>query len=111
MKKFLRNCWEWVIPYFTLKMIPFLAVAWFITNGWSYAAIIVGNQYDIAWLKWVGTAWVGLLWFPFTIEKPITIFIAALLYKLFYRKAYVKPEDIVSANSTLLEQHNEKDKE
>jgi len=80
------------MPYLTVKMLPFLVVAWFITNGWSYTAVVVGAKYDIPWLTWAGGAWISLLWFPLTIEKPITIFIAGLLYRLIYKKPFIKKE-------------------
>lgn len=88
MKKLLAKTWDWARPYLTWKMLPFLLIAWCITNGWSYAFVVIGNRLDISWMVWVGGAWISVLWFPFTIEKPITIFIAGLLYRLFYRRKF-----------------------
>jgi len=90
MKAVIDKFWGWVKPYLTLKMLPFLIVAWFITNGWSYAFVVVGTKLDITWMIWLGGAWISVLWFPLTIEKPITIFIAGLLYRLVYRESFKK---------------------
>ena len=80
-----KKALDWARPYLTWKMLPFLLTAWFLTNGWSYAFVIIGGKLDISWMVWLGGVWIAFLWFPFTIEKPITLFIAGLLYKIFYR--------------------------
>lgn len=95
MKKLFVNMWSWVRPYLTVQMIPFLVIAWFITNGWSYVLVVVGTKYGIPWMTWVGTAWISFLWFPGTVEKPITLFIAGLLYRIIYRKPFKKKEGVV----------------
>ena len=90
MKKFLHSTWEWVKPYLTVRMVPFLAVAWCITNGWAYSFVVIGPKLEIPWMTWCGGAWLSLLWFPFTIEKPITIAIAGVLYRIFYGEKFIK---------------------
>lgn len=94
---------NWAKPYFTLRMIPFLILAWFITNGWSYAAVVVGTKFNITWLTWLGGVWISLLWFPLTIEKPITIFIAGLLYRVIYRKPFIKKEEVTYESRNQME--------
>jgi hypothetical protein len=89
MKKLLHKFWGWAKPYFTWKMVPFLAIAWVITNGWSYAFVLVGTRYGIGWMTWLGGIWMSFLWFPLTIEKPITIFLAGLLYRIVYRESFI----------------------
>jgi len=88
MKRLLNKSIEWARPYLTWKMLPFLLVAWLITNGWSYAFVIIGSRLGISWMVWLGGAWISFLWFPFTLEKVATIFIAGLLYRLFYRRRF-----------------------
>jgi hypothetical protein len=92
VKRLFIKTWEWARPYFTLKMLPFLVVAWCITNGWSYAFVLVGTRYSITWMTWLGGAWISFLWFPFTAEKVVTAFIAGLLYRLVYKEKFVKRE-------------------
>lgn len=92
VKNLFIKTWDWAKPYLTLKMLPFLIVAWFITNGWSYAFVVVGTKIDCNWLVVLGGIWISFLWFPFTIEKPITLFIAGWLYKRFYKKDFIKKE-------------------
>lgn len=92
MKKFLKNIWDWVKPYLTLKMLPFLVVAWLITNGWSYIFVTIGPKINQPWMTWLGGVWIAFLWFPMTIEKPITIAIALLLYRLIYKQNFNKKE-------------------
>ncbi len=59
-------------------------IAWMITNGWSYVAFVLGNAFDVGWLKYIATAYMALLWLPFTPEKIITFAIAILLLKLLF---------------------------
>ena len=39
-------------------------------------------------MTWIGGIWIGFLWMPFTIEKPITLFIAGALYRLIYNEKF-----------------------
>lgn len=71
-------------------MLPFLLIAWMITNGWSYAFVVIGARYGISWMTWLGGVWVSILWIPFTVEKPLTILIAVMLYKLIYKEDFKK---------------------
>ena len=92
MKSFLKSIWDWVRPYLTLKMFPMLLIAWLITNGWSYIFVSVGPVIDQPWMTWLGGLWITMLWLPITIEKPITLGIALLLYRLVYRERFSKKE-------------------
>ena len=59
-------------------------IAWFITNGWSYALLVAGTHLDISWMVNLASAYIAFLWLPFTPEKFVTIAIAiALLRWLF----------------------------
>lgn len=61
-------------------------LAWMITNGWSYVFVGVGTVYKIGWMFAVGTAYLTFLWFPFTPEKIVTVFIAIALLKWLFPK-------------------------
>ena len=89
MKKLFAKTWDWVKPYLTWKMLPFLLIAWMITNGWAYVFVITGNT----WMVWLGSAWISILWFPFTIEKIFTIAIAGALYRVVYKEDFKKGDN------------------
>ena len=68
------------------RLLLCLLIAWMITNGWSYIFIAVGAFFQIKWMFWVGTAYGGFLWFPFTPEKILTVIIAIFLLRVFFPK-------------------------
>jgi hypothetical protein len=94
VKKFLNKTIEWAHPYLTWKMLPFLLIAWCLTNGWSYAFVVVGTRLDIKWMVIVGGAWISFLWAPFTLEKWFTVLIAGWLYKLVYKKEFKNKKEV-----------------
>ena len=66
------------------RLVLCMAVAWLITNGWSYILFAVGTLLGIHWMTAVAGAYLAFLWIPFTPEKIITCAIAiALLRWLF----------------------------
>jgi len=67
-------------PHLTLCF----AIAWMITNGWSYVGAVIGPILGWEWLTAVSTAYLAMLWFPFTPEKLITAFISIGLLKKLY---------------------------
>lgn len=94
IKRLLRSIWDWSRPYFTLKMVPCLLLAWLITNGWAYVFVIMGPKLGWTWMTVSGTTWIAILWMPWTPEKPlVTIPLALLFYRLIYREKFVKKED------------------
>lgn len=68
------------------RLLLCLFVAWMITNGWSYIFTFCGAYFGITWMTAVGAAYAGLLWFPFTPEKLLTVIIAIFLLRLFFPK-------------------------
>lgn len=67
-------------PHFAVCFIT----AWFITNGWSYLALIAGTAFRVKWMSAIASTYLTFLWLPFTPEKIITVIIAVkLLKKLF----------------------------
>ena len=66
------------------RLVLCVAVAWMITNGWSYILFAVGTLGEIHWMTAVAGAYLAFLWIPFTPEKLVTFAIAiALLRWLF----------------------------
>ncbi|MBR6786540.1 MAG: hypothetical protein IKM26_01285 [Clostridia bacterium] len=95
-----------------------LAIAWMITNGWSYVLFALGTLFEINWMTVVAGAYLAFLWIPFTPEKLITFTIAiALLRWLFpndqktlavLRRWYDKAKNAVRRKCA---EHQEKKKE
>ena len=75
-------------------------LAWMITNGWCYVFIGLGTKLGIGWMTAVGTAYAGILWFPGTPEKILTLTISLFLMKCLF------PND----ERTLKLLHDEKEK-
>ena len=76
-------------PYLKPSMFFSFGTAWMITNGWAYLFITFGSGI----LKIIGGFWATMLWFPLTIEKPITIAIALWIQKTFFIKRGVTNEN------------------
>ncbi|MBR3978272.1 MAG: hypothetical protein IKJ94_01450 [Oscillospiraceae bacterium] len=68
------------------RLLVCLAVAWLITNGWSYVMFAFGTYFEIGWMIAVSGAYLAFLWLPVSPEKIVTVAIAiALLRFLFPR--------------------------
>ena len=61
-------------------------IAWMMTNGWGYCALILGLALGIRWLQILGGAYLSLLWLPFTPEKMVTVVITIFLLKRMFPK-------------------------
>ena len=74
-----------IIHFITNPRLLFcLAVAWLITNGWSYVLFAVGTYFEINWMVGLSGAYLAFLWLPVSPEKIVTLAIAiALLNYLF----------------------------
>ncbi len=60
------------------------AIAWLITNGWSYIMFGIGSYTGTEWMIAVSGAYLAFLWLPISPEKLVTTAIAiALLRWLF----------------------------
>lgn len=77
---------KWLMVFLNPRLLLCLFVAWMITNGWSYVFTVVGTLCDINWMIITGTAYMSLLWVPFTPEKILTIIIAIFLMRLIFPK-------------------------
>lgn len=72
-------------PYLRPSMFLSFGLAWIITNGGWYILAIM----EVPYISWFARGYVALLWFPFTIEKPITFAIAVWIQKkVFVRRYY-----------------------
>lgn len=68
------------------RLLLCLAIAWMITNGWSYILFGIGMLLKINWMRVAGGAYMSFLWLPFTPEKLLTLLIAIGLLRLFFPK-------------------------
>ena len=68
------------------RLVLCFVLAWMITNGWCYLAILIGTWANISWLALVGSAYAGFLWLPFTPEKIATVFLSIALLRLLFPK-------------------------
>jgi hypothetical protein len=69
----MRRIKNYLRPFLSWKFLLCFFLAWFVTNGWSYAFIIIGSACHIGWMRDVGIGWQAFLWLPFTPEKMVTI--------------------------------------
>ena len=75
---------KWLLVILNPKLLLCLFIAWMITNGGSYFFTALGTALDITWMTVAGTAYMGLLWVPFTPEKILTVVIAIFLMRLLF---------------------------
>lgn len=61
------------------RLLFCFAIAWFITNGWSYAMLGLGTYLGVGWMVAVSGAYLAFLWFPFSPEKIVTFGISIIL--------------------------------
>lgn len=68
-------------------------IAWIITNGWSYLALVVGLMCRWKWLYGVAGTYLTILWIPGTPEKLVTALIALWLLRRLYPRDVQDNED------------------
>ena len=66
------------------RLLLCLAIAWMLTNGWSYVMFGLGMLLKIHWMRVVGVAYMSFLWLPFTPDKLVTMVLAIGLMRLLY---------------------------
>lgn len=68
------------------RLLLCFGIGWMITNGWSYVLLGMGTLFGINWMIAVSSAYLALLWIPFTPEKIITFAIAIALMRVLFPK-------------------------
>ncbi len=71
---------------FNPRLLLCVAIAWMITNGWSYVLLGIGTFFGIHWMTAVAGAYLTALWLPFTPEKIVTFAIAIFLLRVLFPK-------------------------
>lgn len=66
------------------RLLLCVAVAWLITNGWSYILFAVGSYLEIGWMTAVAGAYLAFLWLPISPEKVATFAIAIALLRFLF---------------------------
>lgn len=66
------------------RLLICIVLAWMITNGWSYVLFAMGTYFKISWMITIASAYLALLWLPFTPEKIITFAIAIALLRFLF---------------------------
>lgn len=84
--RILNTIKKWIMVVLNPRLLLCLFVAWMITNGWSYVFVALGTLLDITWMVVTGTAYMSLLWVPFTPEKILTVVIAIFLMRAIFPK-------------------------
>ena len=68
------------------RLLLCVAIAWMVTNGWSYAMLGMGTYFGIGWMIAVSGSYLAFLWFPFSPEKLVTLAIALALLRWLFPK-------------------------
>ncbi len=66
------------------RLLLCLALAWLITNGWSYILFGLGTMLEIGWMTAVAGAYLAFLWLPVSPEKVVTVAIAIALLRFLF---------------------------
>ncbi len=68
------------------RLLLCFAVAWMITNGWSYVLLGLGTVLQIEWMIAVSGAYLAILWLPISPEKILTLAISIALLRAWFPK-------------------------
>lgn len=68
------------------RLLLCIALAWFITNGWSYLMFGIGTYFKIHWMTAVSGAYLAFLWLPVSPEKIVTFAISIALLRWLFPK-------------------------
>lgn len=66
------------------RLLLCVAIAWLITNGWSYILFGLGSYFGIHWMTAVAGGYIAFLWLPISPEKIVTFAIAIALLRLLF---------------------------
>lgn len=66
------------------RLLLCIAIAWLITNGWSYILFGLGTYFNISWMTTVAGAYIAFLWLPVSPEKIVTFAISLVLLRLLF---------------------------
>ena len=108
LKKWMEKLKKWLRLLLNWRILVCFFVAWMITNGWSYLMLGIGIYLNHSILIAISSAYLALLWVPFSPEKILTVAIGLFLVRILFPK---HNREIKRQISELLEQTKEKRKE
>jgi len=85
MKKLWNKLKIYLKPFCSWKFLISFGSAWLVTNGWCYIFIVLGPILEWHWMTAVGSAYAAFLYFPFTVEKLVTIPLAIFIHTMLFR--------------------------
>lgn len=78
LKSFCKTALQFIL---NPRLLLCCAIAWMITNGWSYVLFGLGTWLQIQWMMAVAGAYLAFLWLPVSPEKIVTVTIAIFLLR------------------------------
>lgn len=66
------------------RLLLCFALAWMITNGWSYILFAVGTYFGIGWMTALASVYLAFLWLPVSPEKLATFAISIALLRVLF---------------------------
>ena len=95
------------------RLLLCIAIAWLITNGWSYILFGLGTYFDIRWMTTVAGAYIAFLWLPVSPEKIVTFAISLVLLRLLFpndQKTLAVLKDLLEKAKSALRDRKKKSK-
>ena len=80
-----KRSWKKAIQFIANpRLLLCIAIAWLLTNGWSYILLGIGTYLEIDWMTAAAGAYLAFLWLPISPEKIVTLAIALVLLRLLF---------------------------
>lgn len=83
LKAFCKTALQFVL---NPRLLLCCALAWMITNGWSYVLLALGTWLKNEWMIGIASAYLAFLWLPVSPEKLVTVTIAIFLLRRLFPK-------------------------
>ncbi len=96
------------------RLLICVAIAWLITNGWSYILFGIGTYFGIGWMTAVAGAYLAFLWLPISPEKIVTFAIAIALLRWLFpddQKTLAVLKELYAKAKTALQSRKKTDEE
>ena len=90
------------------RLLFCIALAWLITNGWSYVCLAIGTIFRWNLMVAIASAYMAFLWFPGTPEKIITFIIAIFLLRKLFPKDEHTLRLLIEWREKLVKSHRER---
>lgn len=85
MKRIIYQLKTFVQPFINWRFLIAYLIPWFITNGWAWIGTFLLPITGLNWFTGAASAWLAILWMPWTPEKvliiPAALWIHSKLFK------------------------------